>query len=59
MTPALSSAIIHKQSWQSVKLDAYARALLKAALDLWRFRRVVYFNNDDVPAGRAVSCTEY
>lgn len=44
----IERAIIHKQAWKGPIIDAYAAALLRAAL-----RRLdegcSYFNNDDVP----------
>lgn len=46
----VTEAIIHKQTWKTAVMDGYARAFLKAGMDLYRFRRVRFFNNDDVPS---------
>jgi len=43
-------AIITKQTWRSPVMDAYARALITSGRTLLLFKRVPYFNNDDVPA---------
>lgn len=42
------TAVLHKLMWKSDSIDAYATALLSAAL-LRRENGIVYFNNDDVP----------
>lgn len=49
MPDAVTSALLHKQTWQGPLMDAYARALLTAARRLYLFEHTVYFNNDDVP----------
>lgn len=49
MSDAVTSAILHKQTWKRPEMDQYARALLTEARRLYLIERVVYFNNDDVP----------
>ena len=44
----IEHVIIHKQTWKGPVIDAYASALLRAALQR-RDEGVTYFNNDDVP----------
>ena len=44
------SSVVHKQTWKSPVMDAYTRALLRAARRLALIQKVPFFNNDDVEA---------